>query len=439
MKKAFRAALSAALSIALVCAFSMSYFAYAANSGFVSFGSYVLNYSSSNNPTGVTITGYTGVLPSELNIPASLDGHTVTKIGENAFSPNYSGCSIQKLSIPASVTEIEDAGFAFCQSLTEVSFSEGLKIIGNFSFMSCSSLSAIALPASLESISVSFAGCGLKTIIVSPRNLYFTAVDNVLFSKDMAVLYQYPLGLCSTSYTMPDSVTEIASASFGFSELQKVQFSSNLEYIGINAFADSKIVSANFPASLKNIDMSAFSRCTDLKSAAFLSSDTVISEYAFNECNNFIIRGYKNSTAEAFANSQSKTFKIIDTDNINLALGVPVSSLTYEYSPSEYNVSVKDCYGAELTETQTAGTGTKISVKDLYGTTAAEKLVYVTGDINGDGAHDINDYNTLIDAAICRTQLPDNIATLSVSDANGDGVIDFFDVAQYDLYLNSLS
>lgn len=439
MKKMFKGVLSFVLSLTLICTFSLSYFAFAASSGSVRFNSYVLSYTSSDNPTGVTITGFTGILPYDFNIPSTLDGHNVTKIGENAFSPEYFGCTIRRLTIPASVTQIGDGAFAFCENLTEVYFSEGLESIGNLSFMSCSNLGKLALPASLQSISGSFAGCNITEITVAEDSSYFTSADNVLFSKDMTVLYQYPIGLNDTEYIMPDEVVYVSLGSFGYSQLQKIQFSPNIEYIGINAFADSKIVSANFPASLKTIDMSAFSRCTSLKSVAFLSESTSISEYAFNECNNFIIRGNDNSTAKDFAQAHSKTFELLDTADINLASGVDVSSLIGGYDSVTYNLSVKDCYGVELSGEQIVGTGTKISLTDEYDTILVDKLVYVTGDINGDGAQSINDYNALIDAAIYRTQLPDNAATMAMSDMNGDGVIDFFDVAQYDLYLTSLS
>ena len=438
MKKRFKIVLSLILSVILTCTLSMSYFVYALGGWSVDFGNYSLEYDLNGISFNATITGFTGTLPDDFTVPSSLNGHTVTKIGDAAFSPNYSGCSIKKLIIPSSVTEIGNMSFVMSQSLSEVNFSEGIETLGGFAFASCSSLKKIELPSSLKQVDGSFAGCGLTDITVAEGNQNFCAVNNVLFSKDMESIYQYHLGSDDISYTVPDSVKNICNGAFGFSKLEAVKLSSNTETIAINAFISSNIVGIDLPETLKSIDESAFYGCSELKSVSFLSRTVTINGDAFISCNDFSIRGYAGSTAEAYAKSKLKAFEFLDTADLNLNSGVTVGSIKSDYN-SSYTVSIKDCLGTELSDDRLIGNGTTISVRDAYGTFVAEKNVYITGDINGDGLHNIDDYNYLKDVAIYRSELPDNPAITAEADLNDDGVVDFFDVAQYDLYLNSLS
>ena len=86
------------------------------------------------------ITGYSGDLPENLVIPSSIDGKTVTGIGDSAFSDCESMTSV---SIPASVNNIGQDAFYNCTSLASVSISSGVTkmSIGWMAFADCPSLS----------------------------------------------------------------------------------------------------------------------------------------------------------------------------------------------------------------------------------------------------------------------------------------------------------
>lgn len=117
------------------------------------------------------ITGYTGSM-TNLTIPAELDGHTVTSIGEDAFfrCDNLTGITIPDsvtsigdyafmncwglttITIPDSVTSMGEDAFAYCTGLTSINISDGVTSIGNSAFYGCASLMSVTIPVSVTKI-----------------------------------------------------------------------------------------------------------------------------------------------------------------------------------------------------------------------------------------------------------------------------------------------
>ena len=92
----------------------------------------------------------------------------VTSIGNSAFS----NCrSLTSITIPNSVTSIEDYAFENC-SLTNITIPDSVTSIGNYAFSHCSSLTSITIPDSVTSIGTSaFDSCSsLKTISLSCKS-----------------------------------------------------------------------------------------------------------------------------------------------------------------------------------------------------------------------------------------------------------------------------
>ena len=198
------------------------------------------------------ITGYTGTA-TELEIPSTLDGYTVTRIGEHAF--------------------------IYCASLTSVNIPNGVTSIGEYAFYSCSSLTSIDIPNSVTSIGNSaFSNCDLLESIHIPSSV--TSVGNYAFSN------------CYS----------LSSATIG----------NNVTSIGNSAFSDCySLESIHIPDSVTSIGDLAFVRCSALTNITLPDSVINIGEAVFHDCNNLTIYGHAGSYAETYAAENDIPFKAV--------------------------------------------------------------------------------------------------------------------------------
>ncbi|MBQ3006736.1 MAG: leucine-rich repeat protein [Clostridia bacterium] len=182
-------------------------------------------------------------------------------IGERAFS----GCdSIEDVNIPDSVTEIGDYAFGGCDSLVYIDFGNSLTSIGEGAVANCDSIEEIVVPDSVEFLGASafarndklssvtigkgvstmgelvFVSCPLlNKIVVDENNPYFTAEDNILFSKNKTELIYYPYAKNETEYAIPDSVVTVSYGAFyGCDKLNKIVIPDTVKRIGDGAFGD---------------------------------------------------------------------------------------------------------------------------------------------------------------------------------------------------------
>ena len=233
------------------------------------------------------------VLPTEAflectNIKSVILPNTLTAIGTQAFCLS----SLVSISIPASVETIEGGAFFRCTALQTVTFEKGskLKTIKNGSiwsgvFESCTSLTTIEIPASVETIGYdAFSGCSsLKTVTFEKGSKLKTVETNVFI---------YCTSL--TSIEIPASVEEIERYAFsGCTSLQTVTFEkgSKLKTIGYFAFINcTSLTTIEIPASVETIRGGAFSDCTSLKTVTFEKGSQLLTVYgyyahgAFSDC-----------------------------------------------------------------------------------------------------------------------------------------------------------
>ncbi len=86
---------------------------------------------------------------NELVVPETVNGQTVTAIGQAAFA----GCpQLTTVILPDSVQTIGALAFAECTSLRGIYLPEGVAAIGPQAFSDCSALEAIGIPSTAESI-----------------------------------------------------------------------------------------------------------------------------------------------------------------------------------------------------------------------------------------------------------------------------------------------
>ena len=163
----------------------------------------------------VTITGCDQKASGKLVIPATIEGKTVTSIGHRLDGSGhlygkgafFACSSLTSITIPDSVTSIEDETFIFCSSLTSITIGEGVTSIGDQAFRNCTSLTSITFGT----------------------NSKLTSIGNDAFMS------------CSSlrSITIPDSVTSIRGEAFIFCKsLTAVTFLGDIPKVGKGVFAD---------------------------------------------------------------------------------------------------------------------------------------------------------------------------------------------------------
>lgn len=86
----------------------------------------------------------------EFNIPSEIKGHTVTAIADRAHREG----STRNFGIilPPTIKEIGDNAFSWCNSLTNLTISDGVENIGEAAFFRCNSLNEVTIPRSVTQI-----------------------------------------------------------------------------------------------------------------------------------------------------------------------------------------------------------------------------------------------------------------------------------------------
>lgn len=221
-----------------------------------------LEYKIENNEA--IIIGYTDTTTrTEITVPDEIEGYPVTKIA--------------------------DFGLFNAESLTKITIGKNVKEIGTWAMTN---------------------NQRLQEFCVDEANEYFTAVDGILFTKDMKTLLYYPnaKGVEFSKYgdplrrdpekddfvklsyvipdgvetirekafykcwyideiTIPDSVKRIEEKAFHHCEsLNELNLPKQLEFIGKDAFAYcKKIEKVTIPSTIKQIDEYAFFFCDSMK------------------------------------------------------------------------------------------------------------------------------------------------------------------------------
>lgn len=194
------------------------------------------------NTNEAVITRYIGS-NSDVVVPETIDGYTVTEIADYAFSAPHSECKlrgsncsvigseqIKSITLPATVKKIGAYVFAFNKALESVQMNSEIAEIPYGAFAGAEALKNIDISSVTRIMPLAFDWC--------------LSLENV----------------------KSGDIKEIGSQAFDSTALTSFDFGDRLEKIGHYAFADCKnLQTAMLPESLTQLGMGAFLQCSSLE------------------------------------------------------------------------------------------------------------------------------------------------------------------------------
>ncbi len=250
----------------------------------------------------ITITYYTGS-DASVTVPESINGKTVTVIGEGAFYSNNAQRNVEEIILPESIVEIGTKAFSNCKVLREINIPDGVISIGNTAFADCWSLAELDIPDSVKSIGTgAFKFCTSVKCFRLPDSI--KSIPDYLFSGCVSL----------EDFVIPDGVTEIGSEAFcNCNSLKLIQLPESLKVIGSCAFRESGLDRIVIPKSVNSIGVQAFWYC-GLDEIVILNSNVMFDD-EFAMCDySTVIKGYAGSTAETYANERNIQFVAIEDE-----------------------------------------------------------------------------------------------------------------------------
>jgi len=299
----------------------------------------------------VEVTGI-GTASGDIIIAELYNGKPVTGIRYDTFK----GCAgLTGITIPSSVTYIEDCVFEGCTELISVRFekSSQLTTIGLRAFSNCISLTSIKIPSSVTSIgNNAFEGCA--GVVQKENGVSYVdkwAVDcdpsttQAVLRSDTVGLASYAFEYCADldSVQIPLSVMHINPGAFLYCrKLSSVTIPTSVTSIGYSAFSGcASLTNITIPTSVTSIASDTFYGCTNLRSVTIPSSVTSIGDRAFWNCTSLAMITIPSSVTSI------GTWAFYGCTNLT-------------------NATFKNISGWWVATSSTATSGTSVSENDLY-------------------------------------------------------------------------
>ncbi len=259
-----------------------------------------------------------------LSLNGYVDGDFIYSDSTKTTLTRYIG-SATNVTIPNSVTSIENSAFSNYSGLTSITIPNSVTSIGEYAFSGCSGLTTLNFNAincsDFNSSNYPFNSCPISTIIIGDSvqripayfAYYKTALSSITIPNSVTSIGNNAFSYCSglTSVTIGNSVTSIGNNAFyNCTSLTSVTIGNSVTSIGNNAFYNCtsltsitipnlvtsieectfynciSLNSATIPNSVTSIGEAAFANCKDLTSITIPDSVTSIGTYAFNACSN---------------------------------------------------------------------------------------------------------------------------------------------------------
>lgn len=275
---------------------------------------------SKNSDGTITLKGYDKTaekVPSgELIIPKKYDGYTVSAVGYQCL---YKNNDIESVVVPNCIQTIGQQAFCQCKNLTSVSLTDGLKKIETSAFSGCN-LDGLTLPASLtkvganafaENISLTdavilgktefdsgtFKGCKnliavcfKNSIRILPNEMFRECVklQNVVLPTGLKTLGSYIFYGCSLleSIVLPDTLTDIGRYGFGCCKsLRSIEIPKGVTKISEWIFTEcTNLNSVKLEETVKIVERGAFNNCSALATIKLPKTMSEIQSVAFWHC-----------------------------------------------------------------------------------------------------------------------------------------------------------
>ena len=277
-----------------------------------------LIYRVNDDQVSVTVIGHVDGYEAAgaLVIPASVsyEGHdyAVTVIGNTAFMYCF---YLTSLTIPNSVTTIEEGAFAYCSGFTgdlvipnsvvtiessafftcyafdgDLVIGNAVTTIGDYAFDDCNGLHGVLnIPSNVTSIGIdAFRYCEFSGMTVDPESPVFDSRDNC---NAIVVTSTNELLVGCANTIIPNTVTAIGENAFcGLNGLTSIDIPESVTTIGAGAFSFCFNLTGDLtiPNSVTTIGNGAFFQCSGFDGTLTIGeSVTFIGDYAFRDCSHF--------------------------------------------------------------------------------------------------------------------------------------------------------
>ena len=190
----------------------------------------------------------------------------------------FSGCvNLEIVTLPKSMTTVDDQSFYDCKSLTSIIIPEGVKSIGEHVFNYCENLTDVTIPNSVTNIG--------KGAFYMCQNL-----SNVHIPDSITSISDWTFGYCPRliSITIPESVTSIGDYAFYENSLDNVIIPESVNRIGESAFARNYFMtSITIPSSITKIENGTFYLCDGLSDVFYKGTVEQWNNITIENNNNF--------------------------------------------------------------------------------------------------------------------------------------------------------
>lgn len=224
---------------------------------------------------GYGVTGFLGQNKKTIIFSNRYNNQDVKRIMPRSFAE----CEVQEVVMTDGIEIIDERAFDSCTELKQVIFPNTLKEVGNFAFYSCPELVTAMLPQGVEQLGkYAFAGTKFKTITI-PESVYWIGEGAYADCKRL------------NNVVVPDNIISIPDKMFS----------------GCESLSEIKL-----PQTVDSIGAGAFENCSSLQSIMIPESVHSIGENAFLGTHpKFTLLCHRLSEAERYARAHNLTFQII--------------------------------------------------------------------------------------------------------------------------------